>query len=65
MTDPMSWKRISAFLTARGEFSKIIASTVVTQVAFEEIKEITLEGVVLTALFATLAIRAFRSKLDR
>ncbi len=65
MTDPMSWKRVSAFLTARGEFSMIIASTVVTQVAFEGIKEITLGVVVLTTLFATLAIRAFRSKLDR
>lgn len=65
MTDPMSWKRVSAFLSARGEFSMIIAGTVVTQVPFEGIKEITLGVVVLTTIFATLAIRAFRSKLER
>lgn len=65
MTDPMSWKRVSAFLSARGEFSMIIAGTVVTQVPFEGIKEITLGVVVITTIFATLAIRAFRSKLER
>ena len=64
MTDPMSWKRVSAFLSARGEFSMIIASTVVTQVAFEGIKQITLGVVVLTTVFATLAIPAFRSRLE-
>ncbi|MFM8927654.1 MAG: cation:proton antiporter [Rhodoluna sp.] len=64
MTDPMSWKRIAAFLSSRGEFSMIIASTVVAQVAFQGIKEITLGVVVLTTVFSTLAIRAFRSRLE-
>lgn len=64
MTDPMSWKRIAAFLSSRGEFSMIIASTVVAQVAFQGIKEITLGVVVITTFFSTLAIRSFRSRLE-
>ncbi|NBW72899.1 MAG: cation:proton antiporter [Microbacteriaceae bacterium] len=64
MSDPMSWKRIAAFLSSRGEFSMIIASTVVAQVSFQGIKEITLGVVVLTTVFSTLAIRAFRSRLE-
>lgn len=64
MSDPMSWKRIAAFLSSRGEFSMIIASTVVASVTFEGIKEITLGVVVLTTIFSTLAIRSFRSRLE-
>lgn len=64
MSDPMSWKRIAAFLSSRGEFSMIIASTVVASVTFEGIKEITLGVVVLTTIFSTLSIRSFRSRLE-
>ena len=64
MTDHMSWKRIGAFLSSRGEFSMIIASTVASNAALASIKEITLGIVVLTALTSTLAIRAFRSKFE-
>lgn len=65
LTDPMSWKRVGAFLTARGEFSMIIAGTVGASQVFDGIKEMTLAIVVLTTIFATLAMRAFRSKLER
>jgi hypothetical protein len=61
----MSWKRIAAFLTARGEFSMIIASTVAISGAISGVKEITLGIVLITTFSATLAMRAFRSRLDR
>jgi CPA2 family monovalent cation:H+ antiporter-2 len=64
LTDRASWKRIGAFLSARGEFSMIIASTVVVDATLAGIKEITLGVVVLTALVSTIAIRALRSKLE-
>ena len=65
MSDRMSWRRIGAFLVARGEFSMIIAATVVANTAFAGLKEITLGVVVLTTLFSTLAIRYLRSHLER
>lgn len=64
LTDPLSWKRIGAFLTPRGEFSMIIASTVAVDSALAGIKEITLGVVVITSLTSTLLIRAFRSKFE-
>jgi len=64
MTDPLSWKRIGAFLSSRGEFSMIIATTVVTQQALAGVKEITLAIVVLTTIFSTLAMRWYRSRLE-
>jgi CPA2 family monovalent cation:H+ antiporter-2 len=64
LNDPLAWRRIGAFLTSRGEFSMIIAATVAASVPFAA-KEITLGVVVLTSLFSTLAIRAFRSRFDR
>ena len=65
MSDKMSWRRIGAFLSSRGEFSMIIATTVVTSSSLAAVKEITLGIVVMTALFSTLAIRFLRSKLER
>lgn len=65
MPDPANWKRIGAFLTARGEFSMIIAATVVADSALANVKEITLGIVVLTVLISTFSIRALRSKLER
>jgi CPA2 family monovalent cation:H+ antiporter-2 len=65
MSDKMSWRRIGAFLSSRGEFSMIIATTVVTSSSLAAVKEITLGIVVITALFSTLAIRFLRSKLER
>lgn len=65
MSDKMSWRRIGAFLSSRGEFSMIIATTVVASSSLAAVKEITLGIVVITALFSTLAIRFLRSKLER
>lgn len=65
MPDPANWKRIGAFLSARGEFSMIIAATVVADSALANVKEITLGIVVLTVLISTFSIRALRSKLER
>ena len=64
LTDPMSWKRIGAFLSPRGEFSMIIAATVAAEATLVGIKEITLTIVVLTTIASTLAIRAFRSRFE-
>jgi CPA2 family monovalent cation:H+ antiporter-2 len=64
MADPMSWKRVGAFLSARGEFSMIIAGAVALNVTMPNIREITLAIVVITAIFSTIAMRAFRSKFD-
>ena len=61
--DPMAWRRIGAFLASRGEFSMIIAATVASATP-SGIREITLGIVVLTSLFSTLAIRAFRSRFE-
>jgi CPA2 family monovalent cation:H+ antiporter-2 len=65
MSDPMSWKRIGAFLSSRGEFSMIIASTVAVQASLGQVKEITLGIVVITATISTLAIRMFRSRFEQ
>jgi CPA2 family monovalent cation:H+ antiporter-2 len=65
MTDQMSWRRIGALLTPRGEFSMIIAATVVSSSALAGLKEITLGVVVLTTIFSTVAMRTLRSKLER
>ncbi len=64
LTDHMSWKRIGAFLSPRGEFSMIIAGAVAIHSSLASIREITLAIVVITATFSTLAIRAFRSKFE-
>ena len=63
LQDPLAWRRIGAFLSSRGEFSMIIAATVATALPVG-VREITLGVVVLTSLFSTLAIRAFRSKFE-
>lgn len=63
LTDKNSWKRMAAFLVSRGEFSMIIAATVVGVNGLGLIKEITLGIVVITATVSTLAIRALRSRL--
>lgn len=63
LTDKVSWMRVGAFLVPRGEFSMIIASTVVGATGLSLIKEITLGVVVITATISTLAIRALRSRL--
>ena len=64
LTDHMSWKRIGAFLSPRGEFSMIIAGAVAIHSSLASIREITLAIVVITATFSTLAIRGFRSKFE-
>lgn len=63
LTDKVSWMRVGAFLVPRGEFSMIIASTVVGATGLSLIKEVTLGVVVITATISTLAIRALRSRL--
>lgn len=64
LTDRQSWKRIGAFLSARGEFSMIIAATVVSDAALASVKEITLGMVVVTATVSTIAMRVLRSRLE-
>lgn len=63
LQDPLAWRRIGAFLSSRGEFSMIIAATVASALPVG-VREVTLGIVVLTSLFSTLAIRAFRSRFE-
>lgn len=63
LQDPLAWRRIGAFLSSRGEFSIIIAATVASALPVG-VREVTLGVVVLTSLFSTLAIRAFRSRFE-
>ncbi|MEY4296817.1 MAG: hypothetical protein RL016_663 [Actinomycetota bacterium] len=63
LQDPLAWRRIGAFLSSRGEFSMIIAATVASALPVG-VREVTLGVVVLTSLFSTLAIRAFRSRFE-
>jgi CPA2 family monovalent cation:H+ antiporter-2 len=63
LQDPLAWRRIGAFLSSRGEFSMIIAATVASALPVG-VREVTLGVVVITSLFSTLAIRAFRSRFE-
>lgn len=64
MSDPMSWLRIGAFLTPRGEFSIVIAGLALNTSFADQLLPIVLTYVLLTTLTASILIKVFRSKLD-
>jgi CPA2 family monovalent cation:H+ antiporter-2 len=65
LNDPMSWRRIGAFLVPRGEFSIVIAGLASTTFFGTEIKALTGSYVILTAIVGSLLIRNFRSALEK
>jgi monovalent cation:H+ antiporter-2, CPA2 family len=65
LSDPMSWRRIGAFLVPRGEFSIVIAGLASYSYFGTEIKALTGSYVILTAIFGSFLIRYYRSALER
>ncbi len=64
MSDPMSWLRIGAFLTPRGEFSIVIAGLALSAPFADQLLPIVMTYVLITALTGSIMIKLFRSKLD-
>ena len=64
MSDPMSWLRIGAFLTPRGEFSIVIAGLALSAAFADQLLPIVMTYVLITALTGSIMIKLFRSKLD-
>lgn len=64
MSDPMSWLRIGAFLTPRGEFSIVIAGLALSAPFADKLLPIVMTYVLITALTGSIMIKLFRSKLD-
>lgn len=64
MSDPMSWLRIGAFLTPRGEFSIVIAGLALSAPFANQLLPIALTYVLLTTLTGSILIKVFRSKFD-
>lgn len=65
LTDPMSWRRVGAFLVPRGEFSIVIAGLASTTFFATEIRALTGSYVILTAILGSILIRYFRSELEK
>ncbi len=63
--DPMSWRRVGAFLIPRGEFSVILAGFSTSLSFNEELKALTVAYVITTTLAASLLLRFFRSKFEK
>lgn len=64
MSDPMSWLRIGAFLTPRGEFSIVIAGLALSASFADQLLPLVLTYVLLTTLTGSMLIKVFRSKFD-
>lgn len=65
LDDPMSWRRVGAFLVPRGEFSVIIAGFSASLTFGDELKALTITYVIATTLVASLLLRFFRSRFER
>ncbi|MFY9326110.1 MAG: cation:proton antiporter [Candidatus Nanopelagicales bacterium] len=65
LSDPMSWRRVGAFLVPRGEFSIVIAGLASTTFFGTDIKALTGSYVILTAIVGSLLIRYYRSALEK
>lgn len=65
LQDPMSWRRVGAFLIPRGEFSVIIAGFSASLAYSDELKALTVTYVVATTLAASLLLRFFRSTFEK
>jgi len=65
LQDPMSWRRVGAFLVPRGEFSVIIAGFSSTLIFSDQLKALTVTYVIATTLTASLLLRFFRSGFEK
>ena len=65
LADRMSWRRIGAFLSPRGEFSILIAGLMVTTTFAEQIQALTIAYVILTAFIGSGLLLFFRSSFNR
>jgi CPA2 family monovalent cation:H+ antiporter-2 len=62
MEDPMSWRRVGAFLTPRGEFSILIAGLLGAATFSNELQAMTTAYVITTAIIGSLFITFWRSR---
>ncbi|MDR9363233.1 MAG: cation:proton antiporter [Microbacteriaceae bacterium] len=65
LSDRMSWRRAGAFLTARGEFSMVIASLAAPVVTAVNLQALTLTYVIFTSIAASVLLWITRSQLER
>jgi len=65
LIDPMSWRRVGAFLVPRGEFSVIIAGFSAPLAFSDDIKALTITYVIATTFIASLLLRYFRSGFEK
>ncbi|MEN9923671.1 MAG: hypothetical protein RIS09_1185 [Actinomycetota bacterium] len=65
LNDPMSWRRISAFLVPRGEFSIVIAGLVAGFSFSAELQAITASYVILTTVVGSFLVLLFQSRFSR
>ena len=65
LNDPMSWRRVGAFLVPRGEFSVIIAGFSASLTFGDKLKALTITYVIATTLVASLLLRFLRSRFER
>lgn len=65
LSDRMSWRRAGAFLTARGEFSMVIASLAAPVVTAVNLQALTLTYVIFTSIAASVLLWITRSHLER
>ena len=65
LSDRMSWRRAGAFLTARGEFSMVIAALAAPVVTAVNLQALTLTYVILTSIAASVLLWVTRSQLER
>lgn len=65
LSDRMSWRRAGAFLTARGEFSMVIATLAAPVVTVVNLQALTLTYVIATSIAASVLLWITRSHLER
>ncbi len=65
LSDRMSWRRAGAFLTARGEFSMVIATLAAPVVTAVNLQALTLTYVIFTSIAASVLLWITRSQLER
>ncbi|MEY3407959.1 MAG: hypothetical protein RL038_1020, partial [Actinomycetota bacterium] len=64
LTDPMSWRRVGAFLTPRGEFSILIAGLLSAASFNDQLQALTTTYVILTALIGSIYVMLWQSRFS-
>ena len=64
LSDEQSWRRASAFLIPRGEFSILIAALAGSTVFGSDIRALTMGYVLITSIVASILLRTSRSKFS-